>query len=262
MRAKDLPNVDGMFGKSDPFVIIKRGPHPSDAAAAAAGGAEGGAESGGGASDSDFVKIHQTEWVKDQLDPMWQPFEITVNRMCNGQTGSGPLRPLLIEVWDYEKGGGHQFMGEARTSLSELVQLSAAAEAQRIPFSLPLQPRPDVLGESEKDRKKRAKKVKGAVWFDAFTVDPHDAAEVECEDDVEYDLSFECANLPNMDTFSKTDAVVSVYLQDVRPSSAAAKAKEKERNFLGSLKMAAGKHDTQLKTILHETALSGNNRRR
>ena len=64
----------------------------------------------------------------------------------------------------------------------------------------------------------------------------------------------QCFNLPNMDVLSKTDAVVCGYLQDVRPSSAAAEAKRREATFVAGLQLAAGKHDTTLKHILHETA--------
>ena len=72
MRAADLPNVDGVFGKSDPFVVWKRGP-PVDRPPT-----EGG---------YDFVKVHQTEWISDQLDPIWRPFELPLGRLCNGQAG-------------------------------------------------------------------------------------------------------------------------------------------------------------------------------
>ena len=77
--------------------------------------------------------------------------------------------------------------------------------------------------------------------------EPPDAA--HGGDDALHDVSFECYNLPNMDTLSKTDAMVVAFAQEVRPSSAA-KGAGRPKSFLAGLAETAGKQNIAVKSIL------------
>lgn len=51
-------NTDGYFGKSDPFLKFYK------------------------KSGDDWLPVHKTEMIKDDLNPVWKPFQISVKRLC------------------------------------------------------------------------------------------------------------------------------------------------------------------------------------
>lgn len=58
-KGVDLINTDGYFGKSDPFLrFLKK-------------------------VGDDWLPVHSTEMIKDNLNPEWKPFQISVRRLCN-----------------------------------------------------------------------------------------------------------------------------------------------------------------------------------
>ncbi|XP_030645887.1 copine-8 [Chanos chanos] len=81
------------FGKSDPFLVFYR--------------------SNG---DGTFTICHKTEVVKNTLDPVWQAFKLPVRALCNGDYD----REIKIEVYDWDRDGGHDYIGEFSTTYREL----------------------------------------------------------------------------------------------------------------------------------------------
>ncbi|XP_031419862.1 copine-8 [Clupea harengus] len=81
------------FGKSDPFLVFYRSN-----------------------VDGSFTISHKTEVVKNTLDPVWQAFKIPVRVLCNGDYD----REIKIEVYDWDRDGGHDYIGEFSTSYREL----------------------------------------------------------------------------------------------------------------------------------------------
>ncbi|XP_030422803.1 copine-8 isoform X2 [Gopherus evgoodei] len=81
------------FGKSDPFLVFYRSNE-----------------------DSSFTICHKTEVVKNTLNPVWQAFKISVRALCNGDYD----RTIKIEVYDWDRDGSHDFIGEFTTSYREL----------------------------------------------------------------------------------------------------------------------------------------------
>ncbi|XP_058623112.1 copine-8 isoform X5 [Onychostoma macrolepis] len=81
------------FGKSDPFLVFYRSNE-----------------------DGTFTICHKTEVVKNTLDPVWQAFKIPVRALCNGDYD----RAIKIEVYDWDRDGGHDYIGEFSTSYREL----------------------------------------------------------------------------------------------------------------------------------------------
>eukprot|EP01087_Luapelamoeba_hula_P007490 TRINITY_DN1839_c0_g1_i1.p1 TRINITY_DN1839_c0_g1~~TRINITY_DN1839_c0_g1_i1.p1 ORF type:complete len:899 (-),score=122.24 TRINITY_DN1839_c0_g1_i1:13-2649(-) len=82
------------IGKSDPFFVIKRS-------------REG----------SQWVPVHKSEVIKNTLNPDWKPFSISIEQLNNGD----PQRPLLIEVWDWNRSGSHEFIGSFTTTQVDLL---------------------------------------------------------------------------------------------------------------------------------------------
>ena len=93
---KKLANKDGwgITNKSDPFFTIKRS-----------------------REDGSWIQVHKSEHVWDNLNPVWKPSTMSVQAICNGDIH----RPLKIEVWDWDKNGGHDAMGTVDTTLSAII---------------------------------------------------------------------------------------------------------------------------------------------
>ncbi|XP_029550856.1 copine-5 isoform X3 [Salmo trutta] len=83
------------FGKSDPFMVFYRSNE-----------------------DGTFTICHKTEVVKNTLNPVWQSFTIAVRALCNGDFD----RTIKIEVYDWDRDGSHDFIGEFTTSYRELAR--------------------------------------------------------------------------------------------------------------------------------------------
>uniref|UniRef100_A0A671TZL3 Copine VIII n=1 Tax=Sparus aurata TaxID=8175 RepID=A0A671TZL3_SPAAU len=81
------------FGKSDPFLVFYRSNE-----------------------DGSYTICHKTEVVKNTLDPVWQAFKIPVRALCNGDYD----RSIKVEVYDWDRDGGHDFIGEFSTSYREM----------------------------------------------------------------------------------------------------------------------------------------------
>ncbi|XP_037131036.1 copine-5 isoform X2 [Syngnathus acus] len=81
------------FGKSDPFMVFYRSNE-----------------------DGTFTICHKTEVVKNTLNPVWQPFSIPVRALCNGDYH----RTIKVEVYDWDRDGSHDFIGEFTSSYKEL----------------------------------------------------------------------------------------------------------------------------------------------
>ncbi|XP_012602363.1 copine-5 isoform X2 [Microcebus murinus] len=83
------------FGKSDPFLVFYRSNE-----------------------DGTFTICHKTEVVKNTLNPVWLTFSIPVRALCNGDYD----RTIKVEVYDWDRDGSHDFIGEFTTSYRELAR--------------------------------------------------------------------------------------------------------------------------------------------
>ncbi|XP_034019025.1 copine-8 [Thalassophryne amazonica] len=83
------------FGKSDPFLVFYRSNE-----------------------DGTFTICHKTEVVKYTLNPVWEAFKIPVRALCNGDYD----RAIKVDVYDWDRDGGHDFIGEFSTTYRELAR--------------------------------------------------------------------------------------------------------------------------------------------
>ncbi|KAI0225535.1 Copine-8 [Lamellibrachia satsuma] len=82
------------FGKSDPYLVISRSNE-----------------------DSSFTVVHQTEVIKNTLNPTWRPFLISVQALCNGDYD----RSIKFDCYDWDSdGGSHDFIGSFCTTTKQL----------------------------------------------------------------------------------------------------------------------------------------------
>lgn len=97
MRGIQLKNVDGLFGKSDPYLEIS-------AKVSAAGGLT-------------WHPVYRSSHVLNNLNPIWPPFTVGVTRLCDGDLD----KPILVEIWDWNKSGKNTSMGKFETSANGLL---------------------------------------------------------------------------------------------------------------------------------------------
>lgn len=98
LRGHKLKNVDGFFSKSDPFYVVS-------AQTNSAGGAT-------------WQPVYRSKVKDNDLNPKWEEATISVEKVCDGDKS----KPILIEVYDWEKSGKHQPMGKIETSINGLIR--------------------------------------------------------------------------------------------------------------------------------------------
>jgi flavin-binding protein dodecin len=94
VKGQKLANVEGMFGKSDPFFELSRK-----------------VDNAGGLS---WDNVYRSKHKNNTLDPVWDADAIGLNVLCGGDLDS----PIQIDVYDYEKSGKHKFMGKTEVSVN------------------------------------------------------------------------------------------------------------------------------------------------
>jgi len=90
--ANNLDKKD-FFGKSDPYLEISRS-----------------------TESNEYVVVHRTEVIKNNLNPTWAKFRMEVRSLCNGDY----QRDLKFSVWDWDSDGSHDYIGSFHTNLDKL----------------------------------------------------------------------------------------------------------------------------------------------
>lgn len=113
-----------VFSKSDPFLILS---------AKRTLGAYGHYTTHGGTSAGDWAivsrsfflkqhsnsfknKVHRTETIMNNHKPIFKPFQIDLNLLCNNNMD----QPFLVECYDWDANTKHDFIGSCQTSVREL----------------------------------------------------------------------------------------------------------------------------------------------
>jgi hypothetical protein len=85
-----LINRESFFYKSNPFLVISR---LSD--------------------DNVYHRVWQNFPIMNTLDPCWAETQIPITTICNGDYQC----PLKVEIFSFDQGGKHLFMGESYTTV-------------------------------------------------------------------------------------------------------------------------------------------------
>lgn len=80
LKGTQLKNMDGMFGKSDPFFTLE-------------------SRTEGDHSGRQWQTVYRSEHIMNDLNPVWKECVIPVGKLCGGDKEL----PLLISVYDWEK---------------------------------------------------------------------------------------------------------------------------------------------------------------
>mmetsp|Transcript_33434 Transcript_33434/g.105624 ORF Transcript_33434/g.105624 Transcript_33434/m.105624 type:complete len:608 (-) Transcript_33434:330-2153(-) len=123
---KKLANKDGIFGRSDPYLIAHRL-----------------------REDGGWMPVWKSEVVMNDLSPTWQRVQLPLKQLCNGDKD----RPLRFEVWDFDKHSDHDYMGSFETSVNGLLGSQAGSHGGT--GMLQGQPTFPVVEEKKRARNKR-----------------------------------------------------------------------------------------------------------
>ncbi|KAJ6250416.1 copine [Anaeramoeba flamelloides] len=93
MRGIKLDKKD-RFGKSDPYVIFSRSK----------------------IEDEGWIPAHETEYIKNTLNPIWKPFSIPLQKL-----GGDFHRKIRMTCYDWNKSGKPDLIGHVETTLNELI---------------------------------------------------------------------------------------------------------------------------------------------
>ncbi|XP_070796562.1 copine-3 [Pituophis catenifer annectens] len=96
VEARKLDNKD-LFGKSDPYLEFHKQ-----------------------TSEGKWVMVHRTEVIKNNLNPVWRPFKISLNSLCYGDMD----KAIKVECYDYDNDGSHDLIGTFQATMSKLKEAS------------------------------------------------------------------------------------------------------------------------------------------
>ncbi|GAA6219440.1 copine-3-like [Lates japonicus] len=122
VAARKLDKKD-FFGKSDPFLELYK------------------------QTETGWQLAHRTEVVKNNLNPTWKRFRVSLQSLCGGDVE----KSIKVDCYDYNSSGSHDFIGSFQTTLSQIQQAtqSYAAEFECI--------------NSKKKQKKKGYKNSGVI---------------------------------------------------------------------------------------------------
>ncbi|XP_041945072.1 copine-1 isoform X1 [Alosa alosa] len=131
MEAKGLDKKD-LFGKSDPFLeFFKK------------------------QDDGKWQLVHRTEVVKNNLNPSWKKFNVSLHTFCNGDLN----KPIKVHCSDYDSDGSHDLIGIFETNVEDLLK---ADHGSPVEF--------DCI-HPEKQKKKKSYKNSGVVCVKTCKLD-------------------------------------------------------------------------------------------
>lgn len=89
--------------------------------------------------DGTFTPVYKTEVIKNTLDPVWKPFDITSRKLCNND----PERKIKVTCYDWDSDGSHDLIGEFETTLADLESRTQSSW--------------DCINQKKKEKKKKYK---------------------------------------------------------------------------------------------------------
>jgi len=95
--ARKLDKKD-FFGKSDPFFAVYR-------------------KVSSGGNEDNLLLTYESEVIKNNLNPSWKKGEVKLAKISNSNVDE----PLVVKIFDWNRNGDRDYIGEFETSIAELV---------------------------------------------------------------------------------------------------------------------------------------------
>lgn len=109
LSGRNLDRKD-VFSKSDPFMIVSSARNP-----AYVSGTYKTQNSKQIQMAGDWVVVHKSETIMNNQKPVWKPFMVDLGQLVHGNMD----QPFLIEVYDWDTRGKHDFIGSVATTIRE-----------------------------------------------------------------------------------------------------------------------------------------------
>ena len=105
MKGTKLKNVEGLFGKSDPFYELSRK-----------------VDTAGGLT---WDNVYRSEVKKNNLNPEWDAAIVALDILCGGNLDL----PIQVAIFDHESSGKHVAMGKFETTVNGFQKAAQTGEA-------------------------------------------------------------------------------------------------------------------------------------
>jgi hypothetical protein len=107
-----------VFSQSDPFLLISA---PREGSSKLKKNAHKFAKQAKSRKRFDKVRgkwstVYRSETIRNDQNPTWRPFNVSLQTLCRNNLDI----PFLIECWDADRNGNHDFIGRVMTTLREL----------------------------------------------------------------------------------------------------------------------------------------------
>lgn len=67
-------------------------------------------------TETGWQLAHRTEVVKNNLNPIWRPFRVSLRSLCGGDVE----RPIKVDCYDHHVSGSHSLIGSFKATLAEM----------------------------------------------------------------------------------------------------------------------------------------------
>eukprot|EP00112_Aurelia_sp_Birch-Aquarium-sp1_P019041 Seg4633.1 transcript_id=Seg4633.1/GoldUCD/mRNA.D3Y31 product=Copine-3 protein_id=Seg4633.1/GoldUCD/D3Y31 len=68
--------------------------------------------------DGSFTLVHRSEVINNTLNPIWRPFDIPVQKLCNGDLD----RTIKVDCYDHDDDGSHDLIGSFTTNVRQMME--------------------------------------------------------------------------------------------------------------------------------------------
>ncbi|TNM98997.1 hypothetical protein fugu_013561, partial [Takifugu bimaculatus] len=69
-------------------------------------------------TETGWQLAHRTEVIKNNLNPTWRPFRVSLRSLCGGDVE----KPIKVDCYDYHISGSHDLIGSCKATLAEMQQ--------------------------------------------------------------------------------------------------------------------------------------------
>lgn len=81
-----------------------------------------------------WVQVHETETIKNTLNPTFKPLALSVGLLCNGDY----TRPILVKCFDWNANSAPDLIGEAQFTLQQLLDIQTRQNFVTLEGEFPL----------------------------------------------------------------------------------------------------------------------------
>eukprot|EP01097_Dermamoeba_algensis_P001032 TRINITY_DN1392_c0_g1_i1.p1 TRINITY_DN1392_c0_g1~~TRINITY_DN1392_c0_g1_i1.p1 ORF type:complete len:273 (-),score=73.81 TRINITY_DN1392_c0_g1_i1:148-966(-) len=118
-KATKLDNKD-LGSLSDPFLVLFARSENAVALGSNSKKEKKAGKKKGKLQSKNWVVVHKTEVVDNNLSPVWKSFQVNSQKLCRGLLDY----PILVECYDFDAHQSHELIGRVQLTMRELLSLN------------------------------------------------------------------------------------------------------------------------------------------